>query len=313
MTSAPKSPGPAGAKPDESRAQGHRSPAANDPRPRANPAAWRERVRDDDTPKVVEVRLRVDSSTGKVWIEPPADTNIPASAIRNLHELELDAIPYYRQIVARGPCGEEHYADRYVEQYLAEMVPSNPAERMLAVQMLWQHARIGHLVRVVSRQTGLDSIKVLNDAIDSAVNTQRRLTMAWNGLKNPRPTQFVKAGQVNMAGQQVVSNGPMGVPPSAPTTQSPPDRMATSTPAPPNESREASPKPVSANEQGFDHAQKTTPSLPPVIPGLDCPPGVRGPRETVDAVYRPQDGRRQGALKPELAQARAANSKRHRT
>jgi hypothetical protein len=78
---------------------------------------------------------------------------------------------------------------------------------MLAMQMLWQHVRISQLSDMVSRESRVECFKGLSAALDSAVNTYRRLALAWKELRNPRPMQVFQGQQVNVAERQFVAGG----------------------------------------------------------------------------------------------------------
>jgi len=96
-------------------------------------------------------------------------------------------------------------AHDYVDCYLAEMKPADPVQRMLAVQMLWQHTRINQLIRLASGEREVELLRGLNTAIDQAMNTSRRMALAWEEVRNPRPSQHIRGDQVNVAEQQVVA------------------------------------------------------------------------------------------------------------
>ena len=104
------------------------------------------------------------------------------------------------QGVAKGTAGE------FLDGFIAELEPRSPIERMLAVQMAWQHGRIACLVRIAGREGDLDRLHRLNLGIDAAMNTFRRQATAWQQLRAPRQTQFLTSRQVNIANQQVVNN-----------------------------------------------------------------------------------------------------------
>jgi len=154
----------------------------------------------------------------------------------------------------------------FVSDYLAELAPRNPTERMLAVQMLWQHARIGGLMRMAARPSNVADPKILTGisrAIDDALNTSRRQAAAWAEIRSPRPVHVVRAGQMNVAHQQVVQNGPSGcITPSAPP-----------------------------NQQGYSRAEhpNAVPQLPLVSPGPLFAPGVGSSDQAVGVQHRAEN------------------------
>ena len=65
--------------------------------------------------------------------------------------------------------------------------------------------RINQLIRLASGEREVDLLRGLNTAIDQAMNTSRRMALAWEEVRNPRPSQHIRGGQVNVAEQQVVA------------------------------------------------------------------------------------------------------------
>src|SRR5882724_401467 len=70
---------------------------------------------------------------------PPSDP-LPPELVSWLHELLLDVVPYMSQLEVPGRDSShdartdpQPTAQRYIENYLKEMKPKNPAERMLAI------------------------------------------------------------------------------------------------------------------------------------------------------------------------------------
>jgi hypothetical protein len=61
-------------------------------------------------------------------------------------------------------------------------------------------------MRIWSWTTNVQHAKVLDGAIDAAMNAYRRQAATWAALRSPRPVQIIAGGQINLAGQQVVSN-----------------------------------------------------------------------------------------------------------
>lgn len=208
----------------------------------------------------------------------PADADCP-DVIRVNHDLGIDSFVYERQLQALAPNDDLHKsALYYLEQYLDEMKPRNPAERMLAIQMRWVHLRIGRLLQVAESPANydLELFKGVSEAIDKLLNTSRRLMKTWDEMRTPRPIQFIKGSQVNMAEQQVVANGPV---------------------------QSKTPEGDRANEQGFVE-QAPTQALPLEPPGPIFTSSIGSEEQAVDAEHGSTDAGREGAVEPERAQAR---------
>jgi hypothetical protein len=207
-------------------------------------------------------------------------------AVDAAYKITLDGYPMLYLLAARADSeqlkesGVLRETRTYMDQYIAELNPANSVERMLAVQMLWQHARIGMLIGLASDPENLvrlGTTKALQAAIDQALNTSRRQTLAWQQLKAPRSAQFIRGEQVNFAEQQVVANRP-GEGGTQSRSDSPPARESTA--------------PVPANEQGLDDdTQRTPAALPAQYPGSDILAGIGKPREAVGVQHRPEDVR----------------------
>jgi len=86
----------------------------------------------------------------------------------------------------------------FVEASLEELAPRDAIERMLAVQMLWQHARLAQLIRQAGGEVRPEILRSLNAAIDAGMNTYRRQAEAWDRIRVGRTTQFRRGGQVNV-------------------------------------------------------------------------------------------------------------------
>ncbi len=150
-------------------------------------------------------------STNQIQIQsPPVEDSSMltcddrALLVQLVHRQAIDADTYGcalpPQGVAKGTAGE------FLDGFIAELEPRSPIERMLAVQMAWQHGRIACLVRIAGREGDLDRLHRLNLGIDAAMNTFRRQATAWQQLRAPRQAQFLASRQVNIANQQVVNN-----------------------------------------------------------------------------------------------------------
>ncbi len=176
----------------------------------------------------------------------------PAAATL-IHRATVDVHPY-RELVAHPD--SQSTAIEYVEQYLAEMQPRSPAERMFAIQMLWQHARISRLTTYAATEQRCKQLDGLNNAIDSAMSVYRRQVQTWNELRTPRPVQ------INVGKNQLIAQGcgPKGLGDG-----------------------------VSSNHQGCGHEQAPAPALPfePVWPGFTT--AGQPEREAVAAVHRAED------------------------
>ncbi len=140
--------------------------------------------------------------------QTPASERQGAAFTRVLHDLGLGSGPYARMLRGRGSGAMAATAHDFVDQFVEEMRPRNPIERMLAVQLLWQHLRIGRLVELADRCAGEpDLAKAYGAAVETAMGTFRRHAQALDALHTPRPIQFIHDSQVNVAQQQVVTNG----------------------------------------------------------------------------------------------------------
>lgn len=137
----------------------------------------------------------------------PASARQGAALTRVLHDLGLSSGTYRRMLQRRGSSAMAATADDFVDQYLEEMRPRDPVERMMATQLLWQHLRIGRLMELADQcATKPDLAKAYGAALDNAMGTFRRHAQALDGIRSPRPVQFIQDSQINMAQQQVVAN-----------------------------------------------------------------------------------------------------------
>lgn len=147
----------------------------------------------------------MDPHTGEPRMLRAADA-LPLEQVNLLHRLLLGGSPY-AEIAARVSGQLPTTAMEYMEEHLARMAPQNPAEQVLATQILVQHARVAWLVKRSCHATDPDLRCRLDRAVDSAMNMSRRQVLAWQQLRSPRPVQYIAGQQVNVAGQQVVANG----------------------------------------------------------------------------------------------------------
>jgi hypothetical protein len=155
----------------------------------------------------------------------------------------------------------------YARDVIARIAPQDPAEEMLAAQMLFAHARVTRLTELANRQTDVEGIRVVNEYADRASNTFRRLMLALAEYRRPPRSGdvFAVVKQANIAGQQVIQSHEK-------TTEK------------------------STNEQGCDGAGGPARILPAATPGLPAvPEGARiaafngEAREAVGAVHRPKN------------------------
>lgn len=142
-----------------------------------------------------------------------AETPLPESNpefITYQHQLRSDSLPYMTMLLQDGQEETVETSTEYIEAYLKEMAPRNPVERMLAMQMLWQHVRIGKMTRIVSNPNNgdLEVFSSLNATLETAMNTYRRQALAYQQLRDP--VQPIKATQLNVAKQQVVAQQNQG-------------------------------------------------------------------------------------------------------
>lgn len=141
-------------------------------------------------------------------VKTPASQLQGAGFTRVLHDLGLGSDTYARMLQRRGSEIMATTAHDFVDQFVEEMHPRNPVERMLVVQLLWQHVRIGRLVELADRCAHEpDLAAAYGEALERAMGTFRRHAQALDALRFPRPIQFFQDSQVNVAQQQVVTNG----------------------------------------------------------------------------------------------------------
>jgi hypothetical protein len=99
----------------------------------------------------------------------------------------------------------------YIRSTLARMTPAgrelDPFEEMLVIEAVLLHARFVHLSGRAMQQSNVRWFNSMNDQADRAANQYRRAMQTLSDYRNPRATQFIKAGQLNQANQQIVNNG----------------------------------------------------------------------------------------------------------
>jgi hypothetical protein len=205
--------------------------------------------------------------------ETPAVDRQGARINRWVHESQLDAIIYARLLRAQNSGSAAETAFDFVEQHLERLAPRDPLERMLAVQLLWQHVRIATLCVQETQARDPKEAAAIRANIEQAMNTFRRQVQSLRELQSPRSLNLIRGGQVNVGDGQVVTNNQL------------------------NAERN------SENELGFDHGDET--EVPALAGGADSAPAVDRPRQALDAVHGAQDGCGQGRVAPKRPQARA--------
>lgn len=167
-------------------------------------------------------------------------------------------------------------SDTWTRDVFERMAPRDPAEEMLVAQLIFAHTRAMHLADLAMVQTGVDSLRVVNEYADRASNTYRRLMLALAEYRRPPRSGDTHIGQANIAAQQVVLNA-QG------------DGNANAT-----------------NEQGYGppEAPQRPQTLPALPEGSGIPPGIGGPHAPLDTLHRPPDPRGQGPEPDERMEAR---------
>ena len=161
----------------------------------------------------------------------------------------------------------------YATDMIERMAPRDPAEEMLVVQMILAHVRTLHLTSKATEQRRLDSLRIVNEYVDRASNTYRRLMLALSEYRPPRRSPNVTSiGQANIADKQVVWNGRGDCE-------------------------------NSTNEQGSDSSCGETP-LPPLGSGAGGPESLGETSPAVAVRDRPPNSGRQGAQQNERVETR---------
>lgn len=166
----------------------------------------------------------------------------------------------------------------HVRSVMEGLNPRDPAEEMLAAQLALTHSRILHLTSLANQQKDVESIRVINEYIDRACNTYRRLMLALAEYRRP-PRQgdaFTAIRQMNLAGQQVVQN---------------------------HGQQEKTPE-NGTNEQGCPRQRPTPEALPADAAGIGVAPFFDPAREALEACLRPAHTGGKGTREDERPQAR---------
>ncbi len=205
--------------------------------------------------------------------DTPASQRQGAAVTSFLHTLGLDAGTYTRLLEARGTGAAETTAFDFVEQYLEQMQPRNPLERMLAIQSLWQHIRVSSLCLREARCSDAKEAAAIRTAIEQAMNTFRRQVQAVRDLQTPRPVNLIRGGQVNVGNDQVITNNVLNA------------------------------RGPLANELGWTDGRQETVSAD--ARGTCEPDGVHTQRRALDPVDRAQNAGGEDRVQPECGEARA--------
>ena len=102
------------------------------------------------------------------------------------HHLSSQVLGRDAEATAKRVAGNaEAIAQDVMEDHLAALAPRNRVERLLALQLIWQHARVGRLAMMEATPSNcsLDVARSLNQATDRAMNTFTRQAIAWNTLR----------------------------------------------------------------------------------------------------------------------------------
>jgi hypothetical protein len=95
--------------------------------------------------------------------------------------------------------------------FVEQMKPRDALEKLAVEQLLLTHVRVLRLSQQASKQSSPDMIKILNDAVDGASGTFRRLMTAFRDCRKPPREQAVVAiRQGNVGEQQINLGDPMG-------------------------------------------------------------------------------------------------------
>ncbi len=203
----------------------------------------------------------------------PASERGGARVTRFLHQLSLDASTYEKMLHARGSEAAQHTAFDFLEQHLEELQPRDPIERMLAVQILWQHIRISTLCVRESLTKDPKEAAALRSSIEQAMNTFRRQARTMRDLQAPRSPNIISGGQVNVGDGQIVTNSQLNGAVSC------------------------------ANELGCDDVDE---AFIPVDASRPSEPARLGPaREALDTLDGAENGRGKTNVKSEREDARA--------
>lgn len=121
-------------------------------------------------------------------------------------QIGLEASTYSQLLAANGAEAAASTAYDFLEQHLERLSPKDPIERMLAIQLLWQHTRIASLCVRETRTADPKLAAALRAAIEQAMNTFRRQAKALRDLQSPRAMNLIQGRQVNVGDGQIVAN-----------------------------------------------------------------------------------------------------------
>ncbi|MEQ8770035.1 MAG: hypothetical protein RIB60_05955 [Phycisphaerales bacterium] len=152
-------------------------------------------------PKSVEsVRVGLDAEGRPKRLR---DEDAPSlDTVELMHDILLNGATYQTLLSRLGEPQAEATALDEIERFVKGMKPESPAEKLLAAQMLLQHAHIVQLIRRFSDRNEPTDVRALSGAIGAAMDVFRRQVEAWNRLRRPHMT--VRALQANLAYQQIV-------------------------------------------------------------------------------------------------------------
>ena len=221
-----------------------------------------------------------DAAADEDALAKPPPARPPARYIeknpRMVHGVFLPGSMYRHQLkeVIGGDSDMLDTALQYVLDVMDEFKPRDPAERMLAAQMVQTHVRLMYLTMMSTQQKNLKWAAMMHEAADRASNAFRRQMLAMAEYRRPpRPArQFTAIGQANIANQQVVQNN-----------GKPENEKAT-------------------NGQGCP--RPAAPALPADAGGAGGPAAVGGAGPALGAEHRPADGGREGDGQPQRAASR---------
>ncbi len=126
-----------------------------------------------------------------------------------LHRCSTDTGTYVRLLRGIRTAVKEldQTSHTVIERYLDDMAPRDQVERMLAMQMLWQHLRIARLCQEWSMDELSHRGAVLSAAISDGMELAQRQAKTWRRIRSESlasPQASVAIGQVNIASQRLV-------------------------------------------------------------------------------------------------------------
>jgi hypothetical protein len=173
----------------------------------------------------------------------------------------------------------------YVDELIERMQPGDPIEEMHVIQMALTHARVLRLSALATCATEPGEMETLHGYADKAANTFRRGMLALAEYRKPPrgSDRFTAIRQANIAGQQMVVNGPDAA-------AQPREKSQTAT-----------------NEQGFEHGNTETqpnPTLSPEPGDAGIAPCDRRAEQAVGAIDATANAGGKGEVEPQRPEAR---------